>query len=145
MISRAFPDHPHLSSDGDGDEHQGVAGDRALLDLLTHRDSLERIVRGERLDILRELLEGLPIREGMAACGTAAATAQPVVIHDVMVDPMAADFRWVPARFGLRSVWSHPVTTAAGEGMRRSIPSHVCRTEPRSCGDADQRDPPGPA
>ncbi len=63
----------------------------------------------------RTALDGLPIGDGIAACGTAAATGMPVVVTDVRTDHRTTAFQWVEARHGLRSVWSQPVTTATGE------------------------------
>ncbi|HLT16270.1 MAG TPA: EAL domain-containing protein [Acidimicrobiales bacterium] len=60
-------------------------------------------------------LDGLPVGEGEAACGTAAFRDEPVVVADTLSDPLTAGYRDVATEFGLRSVWSHPVRLASGE------------------------------
>jgi len=62
-----------------------------------------------------EQLDGLPIGEGQAACGTAAARNAPVIVADTLTDPLTADYRDLALAFDLRAVWSHPVRLASGE------------------------------
>ena len=125
-------------------------------ELESHRQTLERIARGERIEITLDLLcreieqrfigahcsvltasagenvlrhaaapslsptfrkaiDGLPIGDGAAACGTAAARGEDVVITDVFADPLTEDFVELARRHDLRSVWSHPLFSAAGQ------------------------------
>lgn len=60
-------------------------------------------------------VDGLPVGEGMGACGTAAARGEPVIVEDLMADPLTADFMDVSRRFNLGSVWSHPLRKSGGE------------------------------
>jgi diguanylate cyclase (GGDEF)-like protein len=60
-------------------------------------------------------LDGLPVGEGMGACGTAAARGEPVIVSDVMSDPLTADFIDVAVRYEIASVWSHPLRKSGGE------------------------------
>ena len=60
----------------------------------------------------REAIDGLPIADGVGACGTAAATLRPVVIEDTLVDAKTVDFIEVARAHGLRSVWSFPLLDA---------------------------------
>jgi len=84
-----------------------------------------------------ELIDGLPVGEGMAACGTAAARGDVVVVEDVQTDPLTAQFTEIGKRFNLRAVWSHPLRKAGGEvlgtfAVYRSEPHRPNRTEIRS-------------
>jgi len=63
----------------------------------------------------REAIDGLPVGEGLAACGTAAARGEIVVIDDIASDPLTASFTELAQRFELGSVWSHPLRQAGGE------------------------------
>ena len=125
-------------------------------ELESHRRTLERIARGERVEItldmlcreveqrfpgahcsiltvtagervlrhaaapslsptFRRAIDGLPIQEGMAACGTAAARGEDVIITDVFTDVLTEDFIELAKLHDLQSVWSHPLFSAAGQ------------------------------
>jgi c-di-GMP-specific phosphodiesterase len=60
-------------------------------------------------------IDGLPVGEGMGACGTAAARGQAVVVSDVLDDPLTVSFSDLAQRFSLGSVWSHPLRRVGGE------------------------------
>jgi c-di-GMP-specific phosphodiesterase len=62
-----------------------------------------------------EQLDGLEVAEGRAACGTAAARNEAVVIEDTLDDPLTADFHEVAVAHQLRAVWSQPLRLASGE------------------------------
>ncbi len=64
---------------------------------------------------LRRGVDGLPIREGASACGTAAARNETVVVEDTLLDPLTADFTDLAMEEQLRSVWARPLTNATGE------------------------------
>lgn len=124
--------------------------------LESHRQTLERIARGERIEITLDLLcreieqrfpgarctiltaaagervlrhaaapslaptfrtaiDGLPIGEGVGACGTAAARGEDVIVADVLNDILTADFIELAKAHDLRSVWSHPLFSAGGQ------------------------------
>ncbi len=63
---------------------------------------------------LRRAIDGLPIAEGSAACGTAAHRAEPVVVADILTDPLTSHWAELAKVFELRSVWSHPLTRGDG-------------------------------
>ena len=129
---------------------------QAQEELESHRQTLERIARGERVEITLDLLcreieqrfpgaqcsiltvatdervlrhaaapslaatfrkaiDGLPIGEGVGACGTAAARGEEVVVEDVRGDALTADFVELAQMHELRSVWSRPLFSAAGQ------------------------------
>lgn len=54
-------------------------------------------------------IDGLRIRDGAGACGTAAALNRVVVVSDVREDPRWADFRDAAEAAGLRACWSTPI------------------------------------
>jgi diguanylate cyclase (GGDEF)-like protein len=62
-----------------------------------------------------DAIDGLPVADGAAACGTAAARGEVVIVEDVLTDPLTAGFAEIAQRFGLASVWSHPLRRADGE------------------------------
>ena len=60
-------------------------------------------------------LEGLPVDEGIGACGTAAFRKTPVVVEDVARDPLMQNYRELLLGHALRACWSTPVIAADGE------------------------------
>ena len=61
------------------------------------------------------LVDGLPIREGMGSCGTAAARGRPVIVNDVQSDPLWLAFREIAQIFGIGACWSFPFMSGKGE------------------------------
>ncbi|MGQ0658200.1 MAG: EAL domain-containing protein [Chromatiales bacterium] len=62
-----------------------------------------------------QAIEGIPIGEGIGSCGTAACRREPVIVSDVTLDPLWADFRDLAARYAIRACWSHPILSSQGE------------------------------
>ncbi len=60
-------------------------------------------------------VDGVAIGDGIGSCGTAAATAQRVVVADIQQHPYWAAFRALAAEHGLASCWSEPVLDAEGK------------------------------
>lgn len=54
-------------------------------------------------------IDGIPIREGVGSCGTAAHRREPVIVTDISTDPLWNDLRDVAQRAGLRACWSTPI------------------------------------
>ena len=57
----------------------------------------------------KNAIDGQPIGERAGSCGTAAFTHKPVVVEDVLVDPLWAGYRDIAQAHGLRSCWSTPI------------------------------------
>jgi signal transduction histidine kinase/PAS domain-containing protein len=55
------------------------------------------------------LLEGMAIGPGVGSCGTAMFLREPVVVSDIMHDPLWTPYRELVAPFGLRACWSRPI------------------------------------
>jgi c-di-GMP-specific phosphodiesterase len=60
-------------------------------------------------------VDGLPVGEGMGACGTAAARGRAVVVSDTAGDALVEPFSDLIARFELGAVWSYPLLTPSDE------------------------------
>lgn len=60
------------------------------------------------------LLEGVEIGPGVGSCGTAMFLRQPVIVSDIMHDPLWAPYRELAAPFGLRACWSRPIFAQDG-------------------------------
>ena len=66
-------------------------------------------------DSFLEHMEGLPVGEGVGACGTAAFLKQPVIIENTATDPLTIGFRDLAAAHDLQACWSNPVLSADGQ------------------------------
>jgi PAS domain S-box-containing protein len=60
-------------------------------------------------------VDGAPIGPRNGSCGTAMYTRRPVVVTDVMTDPLWADYRELAQICGLSACWSTPILSWHGE------------------------------
>ena len=81
-------------------------------------------------------IDGIPVGEGMGACGTAAARGQIVAVKDVLSDPLTKSFVDLANRFELGAVWSYPLLTPSGEVLGTFA---VYRHRPHSPSDGERR------
>ncbi|MGD1036307.1 MAG: PAS-domain containing protein, partial [Roseiarcus sp.] len=65
----------------------------------------------------RKAVEGLRIGPTAGTCGAAAYRREPVIVADIMTDPLWADYKGVAAAHGLRSCWSTPILSHQGEAL----------------------------
>jgi PAS domain S-box-containing protein len=60
-------------------------------------------------------VDGAPIGPRNGSCGTAMYLRKPVVVKDVLADPLWADYRDLARICGLRACWSTPILSPNGE------------------------------
>src|SRR4029077_3154294 len=60
-------------------------------------------------------VNGAPIGPRNGSCGTAMYLKKPVVVTDVMTDPLWADYRDLAEFCGLRACWSTPIFSHQGD------------------------------
>ena len=60
-------------------------------------------------------VNGAPIGPRNGSCGTAMYLRRPVVVTDVLTDPLWADYRQLAEICGLRACWSTPILSPPGE------------------------------
>jgi signal transduction histidine kinase len=60
-------------------------------------------------------VNGAPIGPRNGSCGTAMYRRRPVVVTDVMTDPLWTDYRELAKICGLRACWSTPILSARGD------------------------------
>ena len=114
-----------------------IAADAPLADVLTSLVLLmEGQAEGLRCSILLLNRDGKHVRHGAApnlpepylkavnglaigprngSCGTAMYTRRPVIVTDVMTDPLWSDYRELAQICGLRACWSTPIVSARGD------------------------------
>jgi PAS domain S-box-containing protein len=60
-------------------------------------------------------VDGLPIGPRVGSCGTAMYLKRPVVVTDVLTDPLWSDYRDLARSCGLRACWSTPIISSHGD------------------------------
>jgi PAS domain S-box-containing protein len=61
-----------------------------------------------------EAIDGIVIGSCVGSCGTAAYRGEPVIVTDIAIDPLWADFCDLALAHGLRACWSTPIISSAG-------------------------------
>ncbi len=78
-------------------------------------------------------LDGLPVADGVGACGTAAFLKRLVVVENVSTDPLMQDFRALAQAHDLQACWSAPVLSIDNDVMATFAIYHHkhCTPQPR--------------
>src|SRR5437868_5873996 len=66
-------------------------------------------------EVYVKAVDGAPIGPHNGSCGTAMYTRRPVVVTDVMTDPLWANYRKLARISGLNACWSTPILSPQGE------------------------------
>jgi signal transduction histidine kinase len=64
-----------------------------------------------------EAIDGLRIGPKAGSCGTAMYRREPVVVIDILQDPLWEKYRGVANLYGLRSCWSTPILSQSGKAL----------------------------
>jgi PAS domain S-box-containing protein len=84
--------------------------------LLTNYNG-ERLLHGAAPSLPEDYnnaIHGIAIGPTVGSCGTAAYTKKQVIVEDITVDPLWADFRSLAISYGLRACWSTPLMSKDG-------------------------------
>lgn len=115
MISRGLPLVQILEAIAhwvEAQSHHGVLASLLLLD----REG-QHLLHGAAPSLpqtYNDAIHGLQIGPAVGSCGTAAFTKQMVIVEDIAVDPLWADFRELALTHGLRACWSTPLIGRTG-------------------------------
>src|SRR5262245_4841276 len=60
-------------------------------------------------------IDGAAIGQKHGSCGTAMHRGKPVIVSDIMTDPLWEDFRDLASAAGLRACWSTPIMSGRGK------------------------------
>lgn len=60
-------------------------------------------------------IDGAPIGPKSGSCGTAMYRGEPVIVEDILVDPLWEDYRELGKAAGLRACWSTPIMSGRGK------------------------------
>lgn len=62
-----------------------------------------------------KVIDGSPIGPQHGSCGTAMFHGKPVVVSDILVDPLWDDYRQYATAIGMRACWSTPIMSSKGK------------------------------
>jgi C4-dicarboxylate-specific signal transduction histidine kinase len=83
-----------------------------------------------------EAINGLPIGPRAGSCGTAMYRREPVVVTDILLDPLWEPYRALAEPYGFRACWSTPILAHSGKPLGSFA---MYYREPRSPGPAETR------
>ena len=83
-----------------------------------------------------DAIDGLCIGPKAGSCGTAMYRREPVVVADILQDPLWESYREVAKPYGFRSCWSTPILAHSGEALGSFA---MYYREPRSPSPAETR------
>lgn len=66
-------------------------------------------------DAYVKAIDGEPIGPKHGSCGTAMYRGEPVIVTDILTDPLWEDYRVLAAAAGLRACWSTPIMSSRGK------------------------------
>jgi PAS domain S-box-containing protein len=91
-----------------------VEGSRCSMMTTPDGGTLHPVPGGSMSEDFLRCIDGLPIAEGSAVCGTAAFRRQRVVVSDVRTDPACAPFLGLAEQQDIVALWSTPILRADG-------------------------------
>ena len=83
-----------------------------------------------------EAIDGLSIGPMAGSCGTAMYRREPVIVTDILQDPLWEQYRGVAEPYGLRACWSSPILEHSGKALGTFA---MYYREPRSPSPAETR------
>jgi diguanylate cyclase (GGDEF)-like protein/PAS domain S-box-containing protein len=90
----------------------GIFGSVLLLDEDGHH--LRHGAAPSLAEAYTKAIDGVRIGPKVGSCGTAVYRREPVIVADIMSDPLWEDFRGLVATYGYRSCWSTPILSHQG-------------------------------
>src|SRR4030095_14156226 len=96
---------------------EGIFNDSFVSIMLVHPDDhrLWYAASGSLPTAYTQALNGLEIGPSQGSCGAAAYRSAPVIVENVVSDPLWAQYREVATLYGLRSCWSTPIRSSDGQ------------------------------
>jgi len=72
-----------------------------------------------------QAIDGLPIAEGSAVCGTAAARGEAVMVADLVTDPTCAPYADLAREHAIHGCWSTPIRASSDEQVLGTFAAYV--------------------
>jgi PAS domain S-box-containing protein len=87
-------------------------------------------------DSYRKAIDGILIGPKVGSCGTAMFRGKPVIVTDILEDPLWEDYRELAIQHGLRACWSTPIASHQGKILGSFA---MYYREPKSPGSAEMQ------
>jgi len=68
-------------------------------------------------DAYVQILDGISVGPKVGSCGTAIYRGEPVIVADILQDPLWEDYRTLAETYGFRACWSTPILSHHGKVM----------------------------
>ena len=107
------------------------SGDMLCSILLLDGNSLRHGAAPSLPDEYNRAIDGATIGPAAGSCGTAAFTKSTVIVSDIALDPLWADYKDLALSHGLQACWSTPILCPSGEVLGTFAPvlSHAQAAE----------------
>ncbi|HEY6233082.1 MAG TPA: GAF domain-containing protein [Pyrinomonadaceae bacterium] len=87
----------------------------SVLQLSEDGNHLVHVVAPSLPDPYVKAIDGSPIGPKHGSCGTAMFRGKPVIVSDILTDPLWDDYRQYGTAIGVRSCWSTPIMSSKGK------------------------------
>jgi len=87
----------------------------SVLQLSADGNHIRHVVAPSLPDPYVKAIDGSPIGPKRGSCGTAMFRGQPVIVSDILTDPLWDDYRQYATAIGVRACWSTPIMSSKGK------------------------------
>jgi len=87
----------------------------SVLQLSDDGNHIRHVVAPSLPDPYVKAIDGSPIGPKHGSCGTAMFRGKPVIVSDILTDPLWEDYRQYGTAIGVRACWSTPIMSSKGK------------------------------
>ena len=87
----------------------------SVLQLSDDGNHIRHVVAPSLPDPYVKAIDGSPIGPKHGSCGTAMFRGKPVIVSDILTEPLWEDYRQYAAAIGVRACWSTPIMSSKGK------------------------------
>ena len=87
----------------------------SVLQISEDGNHIRHVVAPSLPDAYVKAIDGAPIGPKHGSCGTAMFRGKPVIVSDILTDPLWEDYREYAAAIGMRACWSTPIMSSKGK------------------------------
>jgi PAS domain S-box-containing protein len=99
---------------------ESQAGEGAFASILLTDKEGKHLLHGAAPSLPSEYnqaINGIAIGPKVGSCGTAAYLVKPVIVENIALDPLWADFKELALKHGLAACWSTPIISSRGKAL----------------------------
>jgi GAF domain-containing protein len=87
----------------------------SVLQISEDGNHIRHVVAPSLPDAYVKAIDGSPIGPKTGSCGTAMFRGKPVIVSDILTDPLWEDYRHYAAAIDVRACWSTPIMSSKGK------------------------------